>query len=331
MTTTLTKPKYRPELRPEEVRRKATAKPRALRPTAEARRSCQDRALRAARIRELPLDYMSSNEFSRRNAARTILAPLPEAEVAPRKVKPPTGLPHYLASLYEVPLLTPEQERHLFRKYNFLKYRASRLRDQLNSVCSQLRLLDEIERLHAQSIETKNQIIRANLRLVVSIAKKYRPGPDRFFEAVSEGNISLMKAVEKFDYTRGFKFSTYATWAVQKNFFREYETQGRYADRFRTGSEEPINWAADQRTNGFELEREQSQREQEVEKILGCLSERERQVIAKRYGLSGPFEGQTLKEVGTDMGVSKERIRQLEGRALAKLRDAAAAAKLEAI
>ncbi len=68
-----------------------------------------------------------------------------------------------------------------------------------------------------------------------------------------------------------------------------------------------------------------------MEQILGCLSDREREIIAKRYGLKGPFEGQTLKEVGADLGVSKERIRQLEGRALAKLRDAAIANKIEAL
>jgi RNA polymerase primary sigma factor/RNA polymerase sigma factor len=236
-----------------------------------------------------------------------------------------------LASLYEVPLLSAEQERHLFRKYNFLKCRASKLRKELDAGCPSLRKLNEIENLHAQAVETKNEIIRANLRLVVSIAKKYTPSPDKFFEAVSEGNISLMKAVEKFDYTRGFKFSTYATWALQKNYARAYETQSRYADRFRSGHEESLDWAIDRRTNGFELEREQTRRELQVQSILGCLSDREREIIAKRYGLSGPFEGQTLKEVGADLGVSKERIRQLEGRALAKLRDAAIARKIEAL
>jgi RNA polymerase primary sigma factor/RNA polymerase sigma factor len=274
---------------------------------------------------------MPSKEFKRPTAAKRILAPTPEAPANQRKVKRPSGLPPYLASLYEVPLLTAEQERHLFRKYNFLKYRASKLRNELNELRPSIRQMDEIERLHAEAVETKNQIIRANLRLVVSVAKKYTPGPDKFFEAVSEGNISLMKAVEKFDYTRGFKFSTYATWALQKNYARAYETHMRYADHFRSGHEESLGWAADQRINGFEQERQQAQREDQVQKILGCLTEREREIIAKRYGLSGPFEGQTLKEVGADLGVSKERIRQLEGRALAKLREAAMANKIEAL
>ena len=274
---------------------------------------------------------MPSKEFKRPTAAERILAPTPETPVSARKVKRPSGLPPYLASLYEVPLLTAEQERHLFRKYNFLKYRASKLRDELDATRPRVRQMDQIESLHAQAVETKNEIIRANLRLVVSVAKKYMPGPDKFFEAVSEGNISLMKAVEKFDYTRGFKFSTYATWALQKNYYRAYETQSRYTDHFRSGHDESLGWATDPRSNGFEQERLQAQREQQVGQILGCLSDREREIIAKRYGLSGSFEGQTLKEVGADLGVSKERIRQLEGRALAKLREAVVANKIEAL
>src|SRR5262249_61919925 len=79
---------------------------------------------------------------------------------------------------------------------------------------------DHIEKFQAEALAVKNQIIRANLRLVVSIAKK-RVGPtNNFFELVSDGNMSLIRAVEKFDTSRGFKFSTYASWAIMKNFAR---------------------------------------------------------------------------------------------------------------
>src|SRR5262245_63696183 len=116
-----------------------------------------DRAAQAARVKELPLDYMPSREFKRPAAAKRILAPTPEAPANQRKVKRPAGLPPYLASLYEVALLTAEQERHLFRKYNFLKYRASKLRDELYAARPSIRQMDEIEDLHAQAVETKNE------------------------------------------------------------------------------------------------------------------------------------------------------------------------------
>jgi RNA polymerase primary sigma factor/RNA polymerase sigma factor len=108
-------------------------------------------------------------------------------------------------------------------------------------------------------------------------------------------------------------------------------TTARYVDRFRTSHEERLDWTADQRSDGFAEERQQTQREKEVAKILDCLSDREREIISKRYGLGERFERQTLKDVGADLGVSKERIRQIETRALAKLRDAAVSAKIEAL
>jgi RNA polymerase primary sigma factor/RNA polymerase sigma factor len=280
---------------------------------------------------QLPLDYMPSREFSRPGVERRILGPLPTAESAPRKAKPPIGLPPYLASLYEVPLLTAEQERYLFRKYNFLKNRASKLREQLDSARPKRKLIDEIEQLHAEAVETKNHIIRANLRLVVAISKKYSFHNGDFFEMVSEGNVSLMKAIEKFDCTRGFKFSTYATWAIKQNFSREYVTAARYVDRFRTSEDERLDWTADERSDGFAEELQQTQREKDVAKILGCLSDREREIISKRYGLGNRLDGQTLKDVGLGMGVSKERIRQIETQALAKLRDAAVLEKVDAL
>src|SRR5690606_3874059 len=134
--------------------------------------------------------------------------------------RPPAGLPAYLTSLYDTPLLSAEQEVYLFRKMNYLKYKASRLRSQLDPHRPRPELIDQIEALYEEVVATKNQIIRANLRLVVSLAKSRVSDSHDFYTLISDGNMSLMRAVEKFDYSRGFKFSTYATWAVVKNFAR---------------------------------------------------------------------------------------------------------------
>jgi RNA polymerase sigma factor (sigma-70 family) len=274
---------------------------------------------------------MPSAEFENAAAETTLLGAMPQPERATRKARAPSGLPPYLASLYEFPLLTKEQEVHLFRKYNYAKYRARQLREQLDPDRPAAKLLNEIERLYRLAVDTKNQIMRANLRLVVAIIKKHGVQPDVFHELVSDGNISLLKAIEKFDYTRGFKFSTYATWAIQRNFAGNYVRQMKQADRYRTGHEEVLDSVAGYRANHYAEEAAQERHEAAVGKILDCLDERERGIIERRYGLGGGKEPQTLKEIGDDLRVSKERVRQIESRALKKLRHAVGKQKLVAL
>lgn len=280
--------------------------------------------VRAKRIMELPLEYIPNPMFSKPNAAAVILGPMPEGEPAPKRPpKLPSGLPPYLASLYEVPLLTREQEVYLFRKYNFLKYQASKLREGLDPARARAAVMDRIEQLYNEAVETKNQIIRANLRLVVSIAKRHVGPAEDFFELVSDGNMSLIRAVEKFDFARGNKFSTYASWAIMKNYARSIPDELRHRDRFRTSTDEMFAATRDQRSDEYELELAQAQREAQIGRILGRLDEREQRIIRSRFGLGPGQEPLTLKEVGEEMGVTKERVRQIEARALSKLRQAA--------
>ncbi len=128
--------------------------------------------MRAKRILELPLDYITNPYFGRETAEKVIFGPMPQLDQPQKKVRLPSGLPPYLASLYEVPLLTREQEGYLFRKFNYLKFKATRLREQVDPLHARSSQMDEIERLYDQAVVVKNQIVRANLRLVVSIAKR---------------------------------------------------------------------------------------------------------------------------------------------------------------
>ena len=282
--------------------------------------------VRAQRIMELPLDYIPNEEFPKALRApkreRKILQGMPSNDEPMKKSRLPAGLPPYLASLYEVPLLSRGQESHLFRKMNYLKYKAGKLREKLDPSQPKSSFMDQTERLYEEAVRTKNQIIRANLRLVVSIAKRHVGPVENFFELVSDGNMSLMRAVEKFDYSRGFKFSTYASWAIMKNFARTIPDEHRYRDRFRTSHAEMFGTTQDARSDQFEQEASQVQREFQVEKILGRLDEREQKIIIKRFGLQRGEEPLTLKQVGAELGVTKERIRQIEARALSKLRKA---------
>ena len=286
--------------------------------------------MRARRLLETKLEFMPDPSFDAPGAEAEILAPMPEPArgESTRRPSVPEGLPPYLASLYDVPLLTREQEAHLFRKMNYLKSRACKLRERIDPARARSADLDEIERLQEEALAVKNQIIRANLRLVVSIAKKHLGPSQNFFELVSDGNMSLIRAVEKFDFARGNKFSTYATWAIVRNFFRTIPEESQRRDRFLTGHDEMFESAADHRSDEHETEIDQKRTQEAVTGLLGRLNERERRIITSRFGLGGAVE-LTLEQLGQELGVTKERVRQLEARAQEKLRKIALEEKID--
>ena len=282
---------------------------------------------RARRVMEFSLDYIPCPEFEEisQNSGMElqILGEMPEGEYRTRKSKLPGGLPSYLASLYTVPLLTFNQEQHLFRKMNYLKYKASVLRNQLDPLHPSSRVMDQIENHYDIITEVKNQIVSANLRLVVSIAKRHTGPIDGLFDLISDGNMSLIRACEKFDYSRGNRFSTYASWAIMKNYARAIADEQRYRKRFMTLENEFNEEHEQEEVDPVEMETTQTRREKQVATILQALSPREQQIIIHRFGLNRDREPLTLKQVGQEMGVTKERIRQIEILALNKLRKAA--------
>lgn len=282
---------------------------------------------RARWIMELSLEYIQTDEIElveeQTEEENRILAPMPKNEGKVRKGKLPTGLPSYLASLYAVPLLTFEQEQHLFRKMNYLKFRASRYRKQLDLQHPLSRLMDQIENDYHAATEVKNQLVSANLRLVVSIAKRHTGPTNTLFDLISDGNMSLIRAVEKFDYSRKNRFSTYASWAIMKNYARAISDEQRYRNKFIT-LENDFNIEMEEKEyDPVEVENQQTRQEKQIASVLRCLTPREQQIIIRRFGLNRDREPLTLKQVGLEMGVTKERIRQIEILAIHKLREAA--------
>jgi RNA polymerase primary sigma factor len=282
--------------------------------------------MRAKQLLERPISYIHNEEFEVPHADKTILD---ESEdllrsagrpVKGGKNKVPEDLPPYLRSLYEVPLLSTEEERLLFRRYNYLKFKAARRREGLDTGSVTARQVKDVESLLLKANLVKNRIIRANLRLVVSIAKKHVAGPLSLFELISDGNVSLMRAVEKFDYARGYRFSTYASWAIMRNFARSVPRERYQLDRFATGHEEVVDIAASLKSYDPEEDNLAELRES-IDVMLEHLSSRERTILIDHYGLDEATQAKTFDQLGRQLGISKERVRQIEIQALQKLRD----------
>jgi RNA polymerase sigma factor (sigma-70 family) len=286
--------------------------------------------IRAQRFMEHKIEYIYHESFDDADMEAAITAPMPDAETfeaSRRAMRIPKDAPPELFSNYEMPLLTKDQEQHLFRKMNFLKHRAAKALEEIKLPSGlidyeklRVETLDQIEDDLKEANKVKELLIRCNMRLVTSIAKRHSGQAENFFELLSDGNISLMRAVEKFDYSRGNKFSTYASWAIMKNFARSIPDEKNRRERFVTGNEDLFDAAEDKRTDEQEVIAAAEQASAKVNRLLEHLEPREREIIRMRSGLDNGNDGMTLEKIGEKLGITKERVRQLNVRAMKKLR-----------
>jgi RNA polymerase primary sigma factor len=280
----------------------------------------------------------------------------------------------YLREIGRVPLLTAEDEVDLAKAIEAGLFAHEKLHGGFPLRGAERA---ELETVVADGVRGKQRLIEANLRLVVSIAKRYIGRGLTFLDLIQEGNLGLIRAVEKFDYTRGYKFSTYATWWIRQAITRAIADQARTI-RVPVHMVETINKLARvQRQLHQELGREASVEEvaaemgievervaeiqriaqepvslqspigeeesdlgdfiedadavvpmeaaafimlqDQLERVLQELAEREQRIIQLRFGLTDGHP-RTLEEVGREFGVTRERIRQIESKTLAKLR-----------
>ena len=278
---------------------------------------------RAEALMEESLDYMDSEQFQRRGIENELfneeIAPLPlvawyqptrdEAFDADAQV----GAPQ---------LMKPAEEKLMFLRFNFAKLKIGRIQRRIRRKGLAKKEATELVQWYNKYEHLREYLVRTNLALVLAMAKRTRLGDVDFAEIVSEGNMALIRAVEKFNVDKGFKFSTYACRAILKAFSRTAMKHSRHRQRF------PVEFEPDlEKSNWNEIRRDQVEEDCVVElktivdRNLADLSDVEQTVLKRRFNWeqneSNPL---TLEQVGRIIGVTKERVRQIQNKALTKIR-----------
>ncbi len=348
----------------------------ALVPEVEEHTELLDEIFAQLQARDIPI-YETAAEAE--EAQRAGMEEVPDDGYTLEDVPVGDTVDLYFREMGREPLLTAEQEVELAKRIEAGKLAKAQLED---AEKSGIELSEEerrqLEAIIADAEEARQKLIKANTRLVISVAKRYIGQGVPFLDLIQEGNLGLMKAVEKFDYTRGYKFSTYATWWIRQAVSRAVADQGRtirlpvhVGDKLRqlhrtaqmleqklghpatpeeiaeelglppervrrylrvarrplsleqpVGEEEESNlgqFIEDEDVEAPPDAAEQTLLREKMEELLDTLRPREARILRLRFGF---YDGHTytLEEVGKKFGLTRERIRQIEAQALARLR-----------
>jgi len=285
---------------------------------------------RLRQLRREIADFVDHPDFHRRSAEKRIMAPIPNHGGPPiqrfiQAAADPIGDPEQL-DIPEGAVLTAGQERAMFLQYNFCRFRCVGLARHADSRPVGLATLRQTLHWFAHVLRLRDQLVNANMPLVLAMAKRTRLSSVDFSELISEGNMALLRAIEKFDVARGFKFSTYACRAILKAFSRASMKQSRYRQRFPAEFDPEMEKSDFQESRRMQLESDCVEQLREIiVRNAANLNEIERVVIRERFALGDPAAGaegpKTLEEVGRIIGVTKERVRQIQNKALLKIKE----------
>ncbi len=278
-------------------------------------------------------DYVANELFGKADARQVIF------DQAPAIARPDTSWYHPLmenltpetrVKTSGSTLLTAVQERALFLQFNYSRYMVAQLKETIAGATGgavKAAPAREMLEWHRKSEHYRDQIAQTNLALVLAMAKRTRMSEVDFSDLVSEGNMALLRAIDKFDVARGFKFSTYACRAILKAFSRSGIKLSKYRQLFPTDFDPKLE------KSDFMQKKREGQEDDCVDEIRlimkdnrADLSDIEQEVIEHRFGLGKkvPLEPDanplTLEQVGRIIGVTKERVRQIQNKALDKIR-----------
>lgn len=274
-----------------------------------------------------PMDYVENDDFKKSNAYKKIF------EQAPEIPEPNTSWYHPVMedvsstrkakSVVNV-VLNAKQEAALFLQFNYARYRVARLQKKIGTkAVSDANARDLLEWYHL-SRKLRDQIARSNLALVLAMAKRVRHSEMDFSDLISEGNMALLRAIDKFNVARGFKFSTYACRAILKAFSRSGMKHTQYRQLFPTDFDPALE------RSDFSRKKYDSHEDECADEVLRIvdsnraeLTDVEQAVIQHRFALHRQEDQTiplTLEQVGQIVGLTKERVRQIQNKALEKIR-----------
>ncbi|MBX3394638.1 MAG: sigma-70 family RNA polymerase sigma factor [Phycisphaerae bacterium] len=304
--------------------------PTALAPVESVQKTLDATArARLHRLLTRPFEYIHHPSFEKAGAGKELFSDEFAGEVSARpwcNAVDPTA-PSFDTSLAAPITLTAKEEKKLFLQLNYARFRMGKILSRFAGKRLSEQAAQELIWWQTKVEAIRGEIVKANMPLVLAMAKRTRLGNLDYAELVSEGNMALLRSVDKFDCGRGFKFSTYGCRAILKSFSRVAMKIGRYRGRF------PVEFDPTLERSDFAEQQHDNVESGCLDELRGILADNsaslnevEVKVLQARFALArvegAPGDGpQTLEEVGMLIGVTKERVRQIQNRALSKLRE----------
>lgn len=277
-----------------------------------------------------PVDYVDHPEFTAAGVEESLYCTTARLlhHHATRFIEGPDSISDAVLSGERLPTLCVTKEKHLFMRFNYARREAARLLEQYAGKQLTAGATRQLLAWGYRVLSSRGVIVRLNMPLVLAMAKRTRLSNIDFNEMISEGNMALLRSVEKFDCSRGYKFSTYSCRAILKSFSRVAMRASRYRGKFPAEFDPAMERSdfVDRKRDTVERDCVDELKEILIQNIAG-LSEVERRVIAERFALAAASPGlisspKTLEQVGHLIGVTKERVRQIQNNALRKIRTA---------
>jgi RNA polymerase sigma factor (sigma-70 family) len=309
----------------EELKSERSITPEVLEPTREDLAGLDESDLDLiARVLRDPIEFTDHELFHKPNAQKVLFGGEAVLSEGSTYFEENDSVDPGLGKSGDSSTLSTAQEILLFQRFNYARMRQVEILREYQGRQMPREVIRELLAWAHRSMVARGQIAQANIPLVLAMAKRTRLNGLDFNELISEGNFALLRSVDKFDCSRGYKFSTYACRAILKSFSRVAIRTSRYRGRFPTEFDPTLEKSdfVDRKRDGVE-----SECVAEIREILSenraALNDIERTVIRERFALesdSPQAKPKTLEQVGEMIGVTKERVRQIQNKALQKIR-----------